>query len=91
MDSLIGMIIENDMYQKKTNFDPYDVLLRYTAFLVGTIAPVTIKHRVLITKNSFEYCDIEISPRKFSLKVRLPNYSIMSNNDSFHKWVCNNQ
>lgn len=27
---------------------------------------------MLTTKNFFEYCDIEISPRKFSLKVRLP-------------------
>ena len=72
VDSLIGMIIKNDMCQNKTNFDPYDVLSRYTAFLVGTIAPITIKHRVLTTKNFFEYCDIEISPRKFSHKVRLP-------------------
>jgi integrase len=72
IDSLIGMITTNDTRQKKTNFDPYDVLSRYTAFLVGTIAPVTIKHRVLTTKNFFEYCDVEISPRKFSLKVRLP-------------------
>jgi integrase len=72
VDSLVSMIIKNDTVQKKTNFDPYDVLSRYTAFLVGTIAPITIKHRVLTTKNFFEYCDIEISPRKFSLKVRLP-------------------
>jgi integrase len=72
VDTLICMIIKNDTRQKKTNIDPYDVLSRYTAFLVRTIAPVTIKHRVLTTKNFFEYCDIEISPRKFSLKVRLP-------------------
>ena len=72
VDTLIGMIIKNDTLQQKSNFDPYDVLSKYTAFLVGTIAPVTIKHRVLTTKNFFEYCDIEISPRKFSLKVRLP-------------------
>ena len=72
VDTLIGMIIKYDMRQKKTNFDPYDVLSRYAAFLVGTIAPVTIKQWVLTTKNFFEYYDIEISPRKFSLKVRLP-------------------
>lgn len=72
VDYLVGMIIKNDTRQEKTNFDPYDVLSRYTAFLVGTVAPITIKHRVLTTKNFFEYCDIEISPLKFSLKVRLP-------------------
>lgn len=38
VDSLVGMIIKNDTRQKNTNFDPYDVLSRYTAFLVGTIA-----------------------------------------------------
>ena len=63
VDSLIDMIIKNDMRQRKTNFDPYDVLSRYTAFLVGTIAPVTIKHRVLTTKNFFEYCDRDQSPK----------------------------
>ena len=72
VDSLIDKIINNSTCKNKTNFDPYDVLSRYTAFLVGTIAPITIKHRVLTTKNFFEYCDIEISPRKFSHKVRLP-------------------
>lgn len=44
VDSLFDKIIDNSTRQKKTNFDPYDVLSRYTAFLVGTVAPVTIKH-----------------------------------------------
>jgi hypothetical protein len=48
VDTLISMIIKNDRRQKKTNIDPYDVLSRYTAFLVGTIAPVTIKHSIII-------------------------------------------
>jgi integrase len=72
VDSLIDRIYNNGTRHKKTNFDPYDVLSRYTASLVGTIAPTTVKHRILTTKNFFEYCDIEISPKKFSLKVRLP-------------------
>lgn len=33
VDTLIGMIIKNDTRQKKTNFDPYDVLSRYTVVL----------------------------------------------------------
>ena len=48
VDTLISMIIKNDRRQKKTNIDPYDVLTRYTAFLVGIIAPVTIKHSIII-------------------------------------------
>lgn len=72
VDSLINRIYNNGTRDKKINFDPYDVLSRYTASLVGTIAPTTVKHRILTTKNFFEYCDIEISPKKFSLKVRLP-------------------
>jgi integrase len=36
------------------------------------ITTLTLKHRVVTVKNFFEYYDIEISPRKFKLKVKLP-------------------
>lgn len=72
MDLLIDKLHNKGTPQIKTNFDPYDVLSRYTASLVGTVAPITIKQRVLTARNFFEYCDIEISPKKFSLKMRLP-------------------
>jgi len=72
IDSLVDKILHSGNQGKKTTFDPYDVLSKYTAGLIGTIAPTTIKHRILTIKNFFEYCDIEISPRKFRLKVRLP-------------------
>jgi integrase len=72
IDSLVIKILHGGNHNKKTTLDPYDVLSKYTASLIGTIAPTTIKHRLLTIKNFFEYCDIEISPRKFRLKVRLP-------------------
>jgi len=72
IDILVDKILYSSNHNKTATFDPYDVLSKYTAFLVGNIAPTTIKHRLLTIKNFFEYCDIEISPRKFRLKVRLP-------------------
>jgi len=47
-------------------------LASYTAYLKGTVAPITIKQRIVTVKNFFEYCDIEVSLRKFKLKVKLP-------------------
>jgi integrase len=72
VDSLIDELYKKGTLQKNTNFDPYDVLLRYTASLVGTVSAVTVKRRVLTARNFLEYCDIEISPKKFRLKMRLP-------------------
>jgi integrase len=36
------------------------------------ISARTLNQRIITAKNFFEYCDIEISPRKFKLKVKLP-------------------
>jgi integrase len=36
------------------------------------ISVLTLKQRIVTVKNFFEYCDIEISPRRFKLKVKLP-------------------
>jgi integrase len=54
--------------------DPYDILSNYIVYLQETysISSVTLKQRVVTAKNFFEYSDIDISPRKFKLKVRLP-------------------
>jgi len=59
---------------KEGSDDPYSVLSRYCGHLrsSGTISTTTIKQRVVTVKNFFEYHDIDINPRKFKLKVRLP-------------------
>ena len=57
----------------KRNQDPYDLLNGYAAHLRNSnISALTLKQRVVTLKNFFEYCDIDISPRRFKLKVKLP-------------------
>ena len=51
---------------------PYDMLSAYTAHLTGRVAAYTIKQNIITVKTFLEYCDIEISPKKFKLKVKLP-------------------
>ncbi|MFL6347884.1 MAG: tyrosine-type recombinase/integrase [Nitrososphaeraceae archaeon] len=59
---------------KQGELDPYDILSRYSGYLQSSykITRLTLKQRVVTVKNFFEYFDIEISPRKFKLKVKLP-------------------
>jgi integrase len=56
--------------------DPYDLLGKYTLYLKqktdNNISPNSLKNHVITIKNFLEYSDIDISPRKFKLKVRLP-------------------
>ena len=58
---------------KEGSLDPYDVLSEYSAYLLsnGNSIP-TLKQRVVTARNFLEYFDVDISPRKFKLKVRLP-------------------
>jgi integrase len=69
-DSLIKRIKENIV-------DPYDVLTSYIRYLQDkgnhpTMCASTLKHRIITAKNFLEYHDIELSPRKFKLKVKIP-------------------
>jgi integrase len=59
---------------KEGLLDPYDILSKYSGYLQNSrsISTLTLKQRVVTIKNFLEYCDIEISPRKFKLKVKLP-------------------
>jgi integrase len=53
--------------------DVYNLLNSYAAHLKNcNISAVTLKQRIVTVKNFFEYCDIDISPRRFKLKVKLP-------------------
>ena len=72
IDNLIHKILNYDNQNNETNLNPYDVLSSYAANLTQTVAPITTKQRVVTVKNFFEYCDVEVSVRKFKLKVRLP-------------------
>lgn len=65
IDSLVNKI-------KEKTADPYSVLGAYSAYLRNcSISTITIKQRVVTVKNFLEYCDIDVSPRRFKIKVRL--------------------
>ena len=67
LDNLIKKINEGSL-------DPYDVLNNYIAHLQASdnISSLTLKQRVTTAKNFLEYFDVDISPRKFKIKVKLP-------------------
>jgi integrase len=58
---------------KNGSQDPYSILNDYAAYLKSrNVSALTLKQRIVTVKNFFEYCDIDISPRRFKLKVKLP-------------------
>ena len=59
---------------KSKEYDPYDILNDYCIFLQNNynIGSITFRDKIITVKTFFEYNDIEISPKKFKLKVRLP-------------------
>jgi integrase len=53
--------------------DPYEVLSNYCIYLQEKgIQTSTLKNRVITVKNFLEFNDVDISPRKFKLKVKFP-------------------
>jgi integrase len=65
----------DELKKSSDKIDPYDLLSGFVAYLQeeeGIENPNTIRHFVTTARNFLEYHDIEISPRKFKLRVRLP-------------------
>jgi integrase len=58
----------------KYKIDVYDVLASYSSFLVlrGTLSSLSIKNWLDTARNFLEFFDIDVSPKKFKMKVRLP-------------------
>jgi integrase len=54
--------------------DAYDILNGYVIYLqtIYNISAATLKSRIITAKNFLEYHDVDISPRKFKLKVKIP-------------------
>ncbi|MFL6511813.1 MAG: hypothetical protein ACJ70X_02585, partial [Nitrososphaera sp.] len=68
-------IIDELKNGNNNKIDPYDLLSGFVAYLEreeGVENPNTIRYFVTTARNFLEYNDVEISPRKFKLKVRLP-------------------
>jgi integrase len=68
--------VDNIVVQiKKNTIDVYNILGKYVLYLKhcnNSISPNSLKNHIITVKNFFEYSDIDISPRKFKLKVKLP-------------------
>jgi len=78
IDKLIRRIKQGDQ-------DVFDVLNEYSSYLSNTgISVDTMKQRIITVKNFLEYHDVDISPRKFELKVKLPK-SIRKNKEALSK------
>ena len=81
-----GITIETFLEKiKDGTIDTYTILSKFSADQKNyNISATTIKQRVVTIKNFFEYHDIEVSPRKFKLKVRLPK-SVRKNKEAISK------
>ena len=87
LSSEYGTNVDNLIKKTKEGYyDVYDVLSRYSIFLQnkGNISTTTLQQRVITTRNFLEYYDIDISPRKFELKVKLPQ-TIRRNKEALSK------
>jgi integrase len=71
---------------KKGSQDPYDVLNNYVCYLQqnSRVSPLTLKQWVITVKNFLKYNDVDINPRKFKLKVKLPK-AIRKNKEALNK------
>ena len=71
---------------KNKKFDPYDILNDFCIFLHNNcnIGSITFRDKIITVKNFLEFHDIDISPRKFKLKIRLPK-DIKRNKEAIDK------
>jgi integrase len=71
---------------KQGSEDAYEILGDYVNYLQTNhnISTLTIKQRVVTVKNFLEYYDVDISPRKFKLKVKLPK-TVRKNKEALSK------
>jgi hypothetical protein len=77
LDDIINELKNGD----NSKIEPYDLLSGFVTYLEeeeGVENPNTIRYYVTTARNFLEYNDVEITPRKFKLKVRLPKGAIES-------------
>ncbi|MGE5662588.1 MAG: tyrosine-type recombinase/integrase [Ignavibacteriales bacterium] len=70
-----GISIERLIEQiKQGSKDVYNILSQYGGYLKtsNNISNLTLKQRIVTVKNFLEYYDVDVSPRKFKLKIKLP-------------------
>ena len=70
---------------REGKFDIYETLGDYCIYLQNSkIHTSTLKQRIVTAKNFIEFHDIDISPRKFKLKIRLPK-NVKRNKEAIDK------
>ena len=73
-------IVLDEIIQKLRDkeYDPYAILNEYCLFLKNNfnLSNSTFRDKLITVKTFLEFNDIEISPRKFKLKVRHPKVVI---------------
>ena len=71
---------------KNGELDPYDILNEYCLFIHNNynVSSITFRDKITTVKTFLEFNDIEISPRKFKLKVRYPK-TIFKNKEAIDK------
>ncbi|MGD1837266.1 MAG: tyrosine-type recombinase/integrase [Nitrososphaeraceae archaeon] len=82
-------VINLDQLIEKLNhmeLDPYDILNQYCIYLKNNsnILPSTFRDKIITTKTFLEYNDVEISPKKFKIKVRFPK-TVLRNKEAIDK------
>jgi integrase len=79
LDNLIQKI-------KSTEYNQYDVLNDYCVYLQNNynLGSLAFRDKIVTVKTFLEYNDIEISPRKFKLKVRYPRI-VLRNKEAIDK------
>jgi integrase len=86
LEKKYSQLVENILSNiKNGKQDPYSLLSEYAKYLnQQKISTLTLKQRVVTVKNFLEYHDIDISPRRFKLKVKLPRI-IRKNKEALSK------
>jgi integrase len=70
---------------KEGKEDVFEVLNNYSSYLnTINISTSTLKQHAITVKNFFEYHDVDISPRKFKLKIKLPR-TVRKNKEALSK------
>ena len=71
---------------KNRDLDPYDILNDFCLFLQDNynLSSIAFRDKITTVKTFLEFNDIEISPRKFKLKVRFPK-TVFKNKEAIDK------
>src|SRR5215204_4118318 len=73
--TVLDLVIDKLKSSNNNKINSYDLLSGFVAYLQeveGVENPNTLRYFVTAARNFLEYHDVEISPRKFKLKVKLP-------------------